>query len=130
MSWQLALALSITSAVASLWLTRTMLVRLPADYFVTENVSRSNNRLVALARNAAGALLVIVGLLLSIPGVPGQGLLTMVCGVLLLDFPGKRGFERRFLAHPKALAAVNRLRERARVAPLLAPIGPSSDARA
>jgi hypothetical protein len=30
---------------------------------------------------------------MSVPGVPGQGLLTILLGVMLLDFPGRRSLE-------------------------------------
>jgi hypothetical protein len=42
-----------------------------------------------IGKNALGVLLVAIGVVLSIPGVPGQGLLTILLGVMLLDFPGK-----------------------------------------
>ena len=53
-----------------------------------------------------------LGALLSLPGIPGQGLLTILIGLILLDFPGKRGLERRLVSRPSVLAAINRLRAR------------------
>ena len=44
--------------------------------------------------------------------LPGQGLLTMLIGLLLLDFPGKRALERRVVRRPKILAFLNRMRDR------------------
>ena len=29
---------------------------------------------------------------MALPGIPGQGFLTMIVGVTMLDFPGKRGW--------------------------------------
>ncbi len=65
-----------------------------------------------VAKNALGVGLVVLGLVMTLPGVPGQGLLTMFIGIVLLDLPGKRAFERRIIAKPRILHACNRLRIR------------------
>ena len=57
-------------------------------------------------------MLVLLGLIMAIPGVPGQGLLTALIGLTLLSFPGKRRLERRFVRMPALLRAINRLRAR------------------
>jgi hypothetical protein len=49
---------------------------------------------------------------LSLPGVPGQGILTILLGIMLLDFPGKRRFEYWLVSRPKIFAAINKLRHR------------------
>ena len=63
-----------------------------------------------IGKNALGILLVAVGILLSIPGVPGQGLLTILLGIMLLNFPGKRRLEQKLLSRPGVLKTINRLR--------------------
>ena len=45
--------------------------------------------LALVAKNVAGAVLILLGLVMALPGIPGQGLLTMIIGVTLLDFPGQ-----------------------------------------
>ena len=40
------------------------------------------------------------GVILSVPGLPGQGLLTVLAGVFLLDFPGKRRLLYKILRQP------------------------------
>jgi hypothetical protein len=55
---------------------------------------------------------------MALPGIPGQGLLTMIIGLTLLDFPGKREVERRVLKHRRVLAAINGLRARFHRPPL------------
>jgi hypothetical protein len=120
-SWEVALVLSLASAFGSLWLTRFVLLRLPSDYFVSDTAGSSSSRLAFVGRNVAGFLLIVVGLVLAVPGIPGQGVLTMIVGLVLLDVPGKRGLERRILGRPRALAMINRARERAGVAPLEPP---------
>ena len=54
----------------------------------------------------------------SLPGVPGQGLLTIFMGVMLIDFPGKHRFERWLVSRRVILAAANRLRAKAGRPPL------------
>ena len=56
--------------------------------------------------------LVLLGGVLSVPGIPGQGLLTVVIGLVLLDFPGKRRLEQSILSRPGLRVRVNRLRAR------------------
>ena len=50
--------------------------------------------------------------------LPGQGLLTMMVGLLLLDFPGKFRFERWLISNALLLHSLNRLRRMGGQAPL------------
>ena len=52
---------------------------------------------------------------------PGQGLLSIVVGLMLLTIPGKREFIRRIVSRPKVLGALNLLRARFNHPPLLMP---------
>ena len=63
-----------------------------------------------IARNVAGVVLIVVGILLSIPGVPGQGLLTLLAGVVLVDFPGRHRAARAIARWRGVLLGINRLR--------------------
>lgn len=64
------------------------------------------------AKNAAGVVLVALGLVMALPGIPGQGILTIIIGSTMLDLPGKRGLERRLISRPWVLRPINRLRAR------------------
>ena len=119
MRWEIAAAVTVLSSLGSIWLTRFVLLRLPADYLLAADPRVSEGRLTWAARNAAGLVLVLLGLVMAVPGVPGQGILTIVVGVLVSDLPGKRELERRLLGRPRVLALINRLRRRAAVPPLL-----------
>ena len=66
--------------------------------------------ILCVVRNLFGFFLILLGLALSLPGVPGQGLLTILMGVMLVDFPGKHRLVVRALSRPKVLALVNKLR--------------------
>ena len=114
----LALGTFALTFVLSLAVVAVVLVRLPATYFRDQSVSLMATHhpvirwCVLILKNILGLLLVALGLLLSLPGVPGQGLLTALIGVMLLDFPGKRRLERRLVSRPSLLAAINALRAR------------------
>ena len=96
-----------------------ILVKLPADHFSkghkTKFWSGPNPALHAakiVGKNILGVLLVALGVVLSIPGVPGQGLLTILLGVMLLDFPGRHRLEQKLLSRPGIVNTINRLRKR------------------
>jgi hypothetical protein len=104
-----------------------VLVRLPADYFSAERRERlSTTRrdgplgwLFLFAKNALGALFIVLGVAMLV--LPGQGLLTLLVALLLLDFPGKYRLERRIIGGPRVLGAINALRARWNKPPLEVP---------
>ena len=107
--------LSIASAVLTILLLPVVVVRLPADYFVASRHDLAERRRPLLwlehaLRNVVGIVFVLAGIAMLV--LPGQGLLTILIGLLLVDFPGKRALERRLVRQPKLLAFLNRLRER------------------
>jgi len=96
-----------------------VMVKIPANYFSPHyNESFLPNSSVAvrwgavIAKNVFGVFLILLGLALSLPGVPGQGALTILLGIIMLDIPGKRPLEARIIKRPTVLAAVNKLRKR------------------
>jgi hypothetical protein len=130
-AWDVAIAVAVvtvTSAVVSLVAVAVVLSRLPADYFVNPEARRPVDRhpvlkvVLVTLRNLLGWFLIVLGILLSFPGIPGQGLLTILMGVMLVDFPGKHAAERWLLTRRGVLTAVNSLRARLRKPPLLAPV--------
>jgi hypothetical protein len=72
-----------------------------------------------IAKNALGILLVLLGVLMSLPGIPGQGVLTILLGIMLLDLPAKRRLESWILKQPQVLEKINRLRHRFSKPPLV-----------
>lgn len=120
----LSIGLAVSMAAASLLIVGYVLARLPADYFVNPDAQRPIDRhpvlkvFAVVTRNAIGYFLIVLGAILSLPGVPGQGLLTILMGVMLIDFPGKHRFQRWLVTRRVILVAVNRLRARAGQPPL------------
>jgi len=113
------IGISVGLAVVSLALATVVVLGWPADRFKGEGPTHHGKdahvivrAFASLGRNLAGVLLVVVGAIMAVPGVPGQGLLTMLIGLTLLSFPGKRRLERRILHVPAVLHAINRLRAR------------------
>ncbi len=101
----------------SLTMVAIVLVRLPSDYFspsYSPNFLRGSRWYVrwgaTIGKNALGGFLIVIGILLSMPGIPGQGILTILIGLILLDIPFLRPIEIKILSRPSVLAAVNRLR--------------------
>ena len=115
----------IVSFVTTTALTVWFVMRLPADYFVQNGQRRSQNRASIshwprfVLRNLLAVALVGLGIILSLPGVPGQGVLTILLGIMLSDFPGKERLERKIVSYPKVLQALNRLRQRFGKPPLM-----------
>jgi hypothetical protein len=71
------------------------------------------------AKNVLGLLVLPLGIFMALPLVPGPGLVFVLVGLSLLDFPGKRSLERRLLAIPAVLRFLNDVRHRFRRAPLV-----------
>jgi hypothetical protein len=101
------------------------LARLPADYFSRRErrelgLPRIRRRPVRwlwfVARNALGFTLIAAGILMLV--LPGQGLLTIVAGLFLADFPGKHRLERALIAIGPVYRGINALRHRAGRPPL------------
>ncbi len=70
-------------------------------------------------KNAVGLLLVVAGLIMLV--TPGQGILAIFVGLMLMDFPGRRSLITRTLGGPKIVRAINRIRARAGRPPINSP---------
>ncbi|HEX9821044.1 MAG TPA: hypothetical protein VGD07_15690 [Methylomirabilota bacterium] len=117
----LALAVWVLLTLGSLAIVLRVVLTLPADYFERAAPSRGRWTAGRIARNLAGILIIAVGIVLSVPGVPGQGLLTVLVGVLLVDFPRRQRLERTLVSRRGVLITVNRLRVRFGRPPLRPP---------
>ena len=122
----LGVVMFVVTFVGSIGVVSLLLVKLPEDYFSTtydHDFWLDRHPVVRwtgiVVKNVLGFLLVLLGLVMSLPGVPGQGVLTILLGVMLLDFPGKRGLETRIVSRPRVNTAVNALRARFGKPPLL-----------
>ena len=113
-----ALLFLITFSI-SLAIVSVIMVKIPPDYFQKDKPRKlwaAKPKVVRylgiFGKNLLGVVLVVLGIVMSIPGVPGQGILTILLGVMLLDFPGKQKLEHRLISRPQVLNTVNKLRHR------------------
>jgi uncharacterized membrane protein SpoIIM required for sporulation len=120
--WVLGIA-SAAMLVISAALIPYLIVRLPADFYAESNhrrrifQDRPLLRSVFLTvKNTLGGFLLLAGILMLV--LPGQGILTILAALALLDFPGKRRLEMRILHRPAILKSINWLRRRAGREPL------------
>ncbi|MFI5401855.1 MAG: PGPGW domain-containing protein, partial [Planctomycetota bacterium] len=116
---------SIGTIVLTVLLLPLFVSRIPADYFVRKELPpeswRGRHPLIRwtlrAVKNALGAALVLVGIPL-VP-LPGPGFVTILAGLALVDFPGKRRLELRVLRVGGVLEAANWVRSRAGRPPLV-----------
>jgi hypothetical protein len=106
----------------------------PPDHFVRRRPLFAERHplvraLAHFGKNALGLLLVVVGVVLSLPGVPGPGFAVIFIGLTLLDFPGKRRVELWVLGRRAVHHAIDRVRARFGREPLVLP-GDDADAAA
>ncbi|HSH09036.1 MAG TPA: PGPGW domain-containing protein [Oceanipulchritudo sp.] len=96
---------------------------MPEDYFARLERGPLQRRpfrhFLQILKNILGTILFISGLMLVL--LPGQGILTMLIGISLIDFPGKRRLQLR-LVHMKGVArSMQWIRHKAKRPPLQIP---------
>lgn len=91
-----------------------VIVALPRDFLCRDDVKTSRNLLnlwyfpYLIIKNIMGAVFILAGLAMLV--LPGQGLLTMLLGLGLITFPGKRRLVHRILGPKRIVRAINKLR--------------------
>jgi hypothetical protein len=126
--WLMSLAgLSILMFVGSLIILPFLLARIPEDYFADPKRHAGGLKTLhpvlywglRIVKNLVGWVLVLAGILMLV--LPGQGILTIIVGLVLSDFPGKFALERRLASNDRILGAINWVRRRGGHRPLLPP---------
>jgi len=102
-------------SAAILFIVPFFLINLPADYFserqyvrVKKNTKFPNYIFLISLKNIFGIILLGIGVILLF--IPGQGLLTIFTGLMLINFPGKRRLELYIIKKKSVLNAINWLR--------------------
>ncbi len=115
--------LSLGAFVVSILVLPFIIIRLPADFFVRLPRPRTTLSPIRLClkvlKNGLGALFFIVGFIMLF--IPGQGILTMLFGISLMDFPGKRRLQTKLVRVPRVYRSLNWLRVKAERAPFQLP---------
>jgi len=110
--------LGLTSAVlfvGTALLVPLLIVVLPESYFARHHGRHEFSRrhpivsvVFFICRNAVGAALLLAGIIMLF--TPGQGLLTILVALALIDFPGKHALLERMIRNPRVFDAANRIR--------------------
>jgi len=115
--------LGLVMFLASLLLFPLIIILLPHDYFVRPELpfATLNPLRIALRilKNALGCILVAAGFLMLF--LPGQGLLSILLGISLVNFPGKRRLELHLLRIQGIRNTVAWVRQQAHRRPVLLP---------
>ncbi|MBA5867905.1 MAG: hypothetical protein GDA67_14520 [Nitrospira sp. CR1.3] len=116
--------LSLLFFVGTLIAIPFILVRLPPNYFdirVPRPWMEDHHPMLRLAghivKNVVGTIFLFAGFLMLF--LPGQGILTMLIGISMLDFPGKRKVEAKLIGQPTVLSAINAMRRKFEKPPLI-----------
>ncbi len=119
--------LSLALFVVSLVVFPLVVANLPVDYFIRDKRDPAHQQrrhpvmwaLLTVVKNIIGSVLILAGIAMLV--LPGQGILTILMGVALANFPGKFALERRLVRHPKVARGLNRIRALAGKNPLELP---------
>jgi hypothetical protein len=117
--------LSLLTFVFSLILLPILILTIPEDYFVEKqrhpmHWNKSGyllRMLVLLLKNLLGIILFFMGILMLV--LPGQGILTILAGLVLLDFPGKFLLLRWLARKERILNSLNWVRKKGHKAPFI-----------
>lgn len=114
-------------AIAVPWIV----VRLPKDAFANPQRPRWLDQQPAGVRVVLRGLKNIFALALVVLGIamlvlPGQGVLAILLGVMLGDFPGKARVQEWIFARPIVMKSLNRLRRKFKKPPFEAPSAKSA----
>lgn len=117
---------SVVMFIGSVVLAPVLIAKIPWNYFLMDEdrpETWSGHPAWVWTRralqNLAGLLFILAGLAMLI--LPGQGILTLLLGVFLVRFPGKRELELWLVRRPGVLRSINWLRRQAKQRPLQLP---------
>ena len=102
-----------------------LLIRIPADYFAHPHRSGADyprryswfRWIWLILKNVLGIGFLFFGVLMLV--LPGQGILTILIGITLLDFPGKFRLQRWVVSRKSVLDSINWVRKRRGKGPLV-----------
>ena len=130
--WWLA-GFSVLIFLGSLLALPVVIARLPHDYFMAQKRRQRDgvknslgHAFILVGKNILGAVLLVLGVLMLV--LPGQGLLTLAVGIMLLNFPGKYRLERWAVSRGPILNALNWVRKKKQRPPLDMPNTVDSEA--
>lgn len=115
--------LSVGVFVGTILIVPVLLARMRTDYFVGRRHPPAVSKLhpvvrwaARIAKNLVGAGLVLAGTAMLV--LPGQGIVTVLLGLAMLDVPGKRRLELRLVRRARVRRSIDWIRRRAGRPPL------------
>lgn len=108
--------------IFSLISIKWLVALIPSDYFIEDKRNKYQSSypltwlISIIIKNIVGYILIIGGILMLV--LPGQGLFTIIIGLMLSNYPGKYFIERKFIALPSVLKTINWLRKKSNKPPL------------
>ena len=111
--------LSVATFVGTLCVIPLLVVRIPPEYFADDrrDAFRWSKRhpvlglSVLIAKNAFGVIFVLSGIAMLF--LPGQGVITILIGLTLMNFPKKRALQRFIIQRRSVKRGINWLRTKA-----------------
>jgi hypothetical protein len=111
--------------VVSLVAVPVWVAKLPADYYAHHKLPPSILQkyppalriALRVGKNLLGVVLALAGIAMLL--LPGQGVLTLIIGLALIEYPGKYRIEKKLIARPRVLKALNWIRRKAGREPLV-----------
>lgn len=108
--------ISLLMFVVSLLMLPWLVSLIPADYFAHharvpsrwKRVHPVIRMTLLILKNLAGYVILVAGMAMLV--LPGQGLLSILVALILMDYPGKFRFERWLISRPALFRVVNRMR--------------------
>lgn len=82
---------------------------LPRDFFTRPSRAKGVKKIL---KNVLGVLLLLGGIVLSLPLVPGPGFILLLAGVALLDIPGRQRVVRKVFRRPGVHRKLNAFRRK------------------
>ena len=117
--------ISIVIFLVSLFIIPALIIRIPADYFYHDKRHNINNQhpliklFITIAKNILGGILTIAGIVMLF--MPGQGFITLLIGMMIMNYPGKYTLERWLIVKLHGINAINWYRSRHNQPPLQMP---------
>ncbi|MDX8389536.1 MAG: PGPGW domain-containing protein [Mariprofundaceae bacterium] len=120
-------AISLLSFVIGIIMIPILVARIPVDYFSQHKRHRMANSshhplfrlILACLKNILGAILLIAGFIMLF--TPGQGLLSILFGLMIMNYPGKYRLECWIINRPLIFNTINTLRQKQGQPPLSPP---------
>jgi len=119
--------LSIVTFIVTLIAIPFLVINMSPTYFVDPLPKAASWRgrhpairaIARIAKNMVGTLFVLAGIAMLV--LPGQGILTLLIGLTLIDFPHKQDLELLIVRQEPVLWLINRIRIKAGRKPLVIP---------